>query len=172
MFKNLFNKAKCKLGFHKGEWKYDRAGNCNQTRICDRCGQDSTRLSHAWQEWLYDQADTCDQTKTCNRCGEQEHKVAHTWGKEQYKNNDSCVQIHCCERCHTEKIGRKVHRKLEWNYSIGSNCQQVQICGTCGENTRKTRLAHDWGDWQYNPNLNTTVRVCRRCGEFLQKTTE
>ena len=79
MLKDLFDKGKCALGFHVGDWRYLQDGSCQQTRICSRCQVSSQQLVHPWQTWDYETPDSCRMARRCGRCAETETKVEHVW---------------------------------------------------------------------------------------------
>ena len=84
-------KLLCKVGCHQGAWLYDfefvrawpeRAESeimrthsstgisqqCNHTRICRRCGEESFRASHDVQHWESDGFFKTTESGPCTRC--------------------------------------------------------------------------------------------------------
>ena len=59
----------CSRGLHRGEWEYGVEGSsCDQARICQRCGTQSSRTKHQG-EWRYANQIECMEIKSCLRCG-------------------------------------------------------------------------------------------------------
>ena len=60
----------CGLGWgHIGTWAYDKGPHeCNQTRICLRCGEKSSRFEHAVEPWLSNGFFCSTESGVCIRC--------------------------------------------------------------------------------------------------------
>lgn len=71
MLKELFDKGKCALGFHAGEWRYVSESGCEQIQICSRCNNQSHQVVHHWQAWQYDVSGACEMTCRCEPCKDQ-----------------------------------------------------------------------------------------------------
>ena len=166
MIRNLFNKGKCKLGFHQGEWHYAEPANCTQTRTCERCQQLDTRLEHQWGEWQPGADDPCQLITTCQRCGESKRRTEHQWGEWQYDGPDSCGQIRQCARCGSQKTGQPKHQWGEWQYQAADSCLQQQSCIRCGIDSPRSRQTHSWGDWYFADVQGSPAHSCLRCGEI------
>jgi hypothetical protein len=87
----------CRLGIHRGEWRYQLERDCAQWQICERCGQTRVRTKHQ-SEWRYVRNGSCKQVKICRRCevitGQ---RVRHAWGKTY--SVDWSTDAHRCMRC-------------------------------------------------------------------------
>jgi hypothetical protein len=167
MFKDFFDKGKCALGFHTGEWRYLQEGSCQQTRICLRCQVASQQLVHAWKSWDYEKSDDCRMARRCGRCAEAETKVEHVWGSPIYASEQSCALVRPCSRCEETSAAGNAHVWQSWSYDAADNCSQIVTCSRCGENGSERRTVHDWGAWQSSQFYNAPVRVCRRCAEMV-----
>ena len=169
MLKDLFDKGKCALGFHIGEWRYLQGGSCQQTRLCSRCKAASQQLVHAWQSWDYESSDACRMARRCGRCAESETKVEHVWTSPIYTSEQSCAQVRPCSRCTETLPAGNSHVWQSWSYDAADNCTQVVTCSRCGETGTESRTVHDWGSWHSSRFYETPVRVCRRCAEMVFK---
>lgn len=169
MFKDLFDKGKCALGFHTGEWRYLQDGSCQQTRICSRCKVASQQLVHAWQSWEYEKSDDCRMARRCGRCAEAETKIEHVWASPVYESEQSCALVRPCSRCKETSPAGNAHVWQSWSYDAADNCSQVVTCSRCGASGSERRTVHDWGTWQSSQFYNAPVRVCRRCAEMVVK---
>ena len=167
MLKDLFDRGKCALGFHAGEWRYLREGSCQQTRVCSRCKAESQQLVHTWQTWDYQNADACLMVRECGRCGEKETKTEHVWGTPVYQSEGSCALIRPCSRCGETKAAGTAHVWESWNYDGEQACSQVIACSRCGDTGSQRRITHEWGAWYQSQFYDTGVRVCRRCAEMV-----
>jgi hypothetical protein len=130
-FKNLFNKGRCIVGAHKGEWFYDAPDQCTQIQICELCDIKSTREEHEWSEWQFQSHDKCDTVRECSRCEEVEYDVEHEWARWEYIDSNDCTQAQICDRCkersdHT----RVIHQWKEWKYHA---LERTRTCRRCQE---------------------------------------
>ena len=64
---HLLPKGLCRIGIHRGEWRYLSEGNCTQGLECGRCGSVHGRTKHQ-REWRYVDDGACGQLKVCKRC--------------------------------------------------------------------------------------------------------
>jgi hypothetical protein len=167
MFKDLFDKGKCALGFHTGEWRYLQDRSCEQTRICSRCRVASQQLVHPWQTWDYESSNDCRMSRRCGRCAEAESKVEHVWASPIYASEQSCALVHPCSRCKETSPAGNAHVWQSWSYDTANNCSQVLGCSRCGESGSERRTVHDWGAWQSSQFYDAPVRVCPRCAEMV-----
>ena len=87
--KDLFDKGKCLVGLHQGDWTFDAADRCSKTRLCTICGAASTRVEHHWSEWTYESIDNCELTRACERCRDLERRTEHAWNGWQYARERS-----------------------------------------------------------------------------------
>ncbi len=99
MLKELFDRGKCALGFHSGDWRYASDQRCEQLQICSRCDNQSRQVVHNWRTWQYVASEACDMARWCERCKEQENKTEHVWGAPIYQAAESCEQMRPCSRC-------------------------------------------------------------------------
>ena len=164
--KDLFNKGKCLIGLHAGEWELSSPTECSFARTCTRCGAEHHKVVHLWAEWGFIAEASCDELRTCGRCQVQEQRVNHAWGTPTYEADDSCKQYHVCNRCHAVQPTAARHVMDQWRYLHTDGCVQVQQCSRCRADGAIQRVEHRWGNWQYNPASNGPARVCRRCGEL------
>jgi hypothetical protein len=167
MLKELFDKGKCALGFHAGEWRYVSESGCEQIQICSRCNNQSHQVVHHWQAWQYDVSGACEMTRRCERCKDQETKTEHVWGEPVYEAAESCVQIRPCSRCGETATAATVHNWNSWSYEAQGQCSQVSACSRCGAAGNRRRASHDWSEWQKSEFYAAAVQVCRRCGEMV-----
>lgn len=167
MLKDVWNKGKCLLGFHVGEWRYSREGGCDQVQSCERCGTESTRVDHVWGDWAFVLEDACELERVCARCKEQEVEIEHEWQEPAYRDSDSCLQVQSCSRCGEEEPTDTVHLWDAWEYVNAEDCVQVEVCTRCREHGANTRREHHWQDPQHSAFYETEVRVCRRCAEMF-----
>jgi hypothetical protein len=172
MLKDLFDKGKCALGFHVGEWRYLQDRSCQQTRLCSRCKAASQQLVHAWQNWDYENTGLCRMVRHCERCAENESKVEHVWASAIYASEESCALIRPCSRCKETLPAGNSHLWQSWSYDTADKCWQIVACSRCGERGTERRTVHDWSDWQPSQFYDAPVRVCRRCAEMVFKLEE
>jgi hypothetical protein len=169
MLKDLFDKGKCALGFHIGDWRYLEDRFCQQTRICSRCQAASQQLVHTWQSWDYETTHACRMARQCARCAETETKVEHVWGSAIYASEQSCALVRPCSRCRETLPAGNRHLWQSWSYGAVDNCSQLVTCSRCAEPGTERRTVHDWGAWHPSQFYDTPVRVCRRCAEMVFK---
>jgi curved DNA-binding protein CbpA len=132
-FKNLFNKGRCLVGAHKGQWLYDKPKQCTQIRICELCNTISTRTEHDWTEWQYQSDDNCRCRRSCSRCSEVDYDTQHNWTHWGYLGENDCTQVQVCDRCHEKsKHTRVVHDWSEWKYSNYDHTL-IRTCRRCHE---------------------------------------
>ena len=167
MLKELFDKGKCALGFHHGDWCYIQDRQCEQIQVCSRCNNQSRQIAHHWLAWQYLANGACGMARRCERCKEQEDKVEHVWGVPIYETEQSCVQVRPCARCGEKTSAGTVHNWNSWSYEAQGQCSQVSACSRCGSVGRERRISHDWDNWQTSEFYAALVRVCRRCGEMI-----
>src|SRR5688500_946949 len=98
-FKDLFDKGKCLVGLHRGEWLAAAPTSCNLTRICECCGFKQQKVEHTWLQWAFSADGSCRQTRSCRRCALEEERTTHTWAEASYTSEASCVQQQSCTRC-------------------------------------------------------------------------
>jgi hypothetical protein len=167
MFKDLFDKGKCALGFHVGDWRYLQDRSCQQTRICSRCQVASQQLVHDWQSWEYEDSVDCRMARRCRRCAETESKVEHVWSSAVYASEESCALVRPCSRCKETSPAGNAHVWQSWSYDAADKCSQLVTCSRCGESGSEKRTVHDWSAWQSSQFYGAPVRVCRRCAEMV-----
>ena len=160
MLKDLFDKGKCALGFHSGDWRYVDDRGCQQVRICPRCNNQSQQTVHGWQAWQYVANGACDMARQCGRCHEQENRLEHSWGAPVYESDEVCTQVRPCARCGAKSAAGTSHVWTSWTYDGKGRCAQTSACSRCGTTGRETRLAHEWDDWHTSKFYAAPVRVC------------
>lgn len=166
MLKDLFDKGRCALGLHSGDWLYESNRSCRQIRICLRCKNESRQVVHDWQAWQYVADAACEMARRCGRCREQEDKTEHTWGAPVYGTEGTCTQARPCTRCGKTIAAGTTHVWNSWIYDAKDRCAQTAACARCGETGKETRVSHDWSDWVASQFYSSPVRACRRCGEM------
>lgn len=167
MFRDLFDKGKCALGFHAGEWRYVAAGRCDQLRVCTRCRNESRQVVHVWQEWQRLAPGRCDFERRCTRCAASESKTEHSWGAAIYPNEGSCAMVQPCGGCSSTKPAGTVHVWNSWVYDAADLCTQTAACSRCHAAGSATRVAHDWNPWTDSAFYGAPVRVCGRCADMV-----
>lgn len=167
MLKQLFDKGKCALGFHSGDWRYVNDRQCEQVQVCSRCQNESRQLVHSWQTWEYPASGTCDMARRCARCNQEESKTEHVWTAPVYESTASCAQVRSCSRCGQTSSAGIAHLWNSWIYEAQGQCSQISACSRCGATGTQKRLSHDWGEWYQSKFYAAPVRVCRRCGEMI-----
>jgi hypothetical protein len=131
--KNLFNKARCVVGAHKGQWIYDKSDECTEVRRCELCQELSARTAHDWAEWRFQSNHSCDCVRNCERCGEIDYDTQHNWVHWEYLGATDCTQVQICLRCHAKSEHTRVaHDWSEWSYSEFDR-QQSRVCRRCRE---------------------------------------
>jgi DnaJ domain len=129
--KNLFNKARCAVGAHKGQWIYSKPDECTQVRQCELCQELSARTAHDWAEWRFQSDDDCDCARTCTRCGEIDYDTQHNWAHWEYLGATDCTQVQICLRCQAKSEHTRVaHDWSEWSYSEFDH-QRSRVCRRC-----------------------------------------
>lgn len=167
MFRDLFDKGKCALGFHAGEWQYVAAGRCDQLRVCTRCRNESRQVVHEWQEWRRVEPGRCDFVRRCSRCAASETKTEHSWGAAIYPDDGACAMVQPCGGCSSTKPAGTVHVWNSWVYDAAGVCNQTAACSRCRAAGSATRVAHDWNPWTESAFYGAPVRVCRRCADMV-----
>jgi len=167
MLKELFDKGKCALGFHIGEWRYLKDRQCEQIQVCSRCKNESRQVVHGWRSWEYLASGACEMARRCGRCNEEETKTEHVWSAPVYESAASCIQLRPCSRCGQTSSAGTAHVWNSWSYEAQGQCGQVAACSRCGATGTERRLSHDWGEWRQSKFYAASVRVCTRCGEMI-----
>lgn len=169
MWKDLFDKGKCMVGLHQGDWSFPNEKDCTLIRICTRCAKESRKVEHNLGEWTYMSDGDCDQQQTCLRCELATHREVHQWQEPIRKSEDHCEQVAVCSRCNAEQEAPASHLWSEWKYVSPEACGQTQTCERCGSQSAK-RTEHLWGEWHHSEQHGGAVHVCRRCGELALST--
>jgi hypothetical protein len=167
MLKDLFDKGKCALGFHSGDWRYVDDRRCQQVRICPRCKNENEQILHSWQAWQYLANGACEMARQCGRCHEQENRLEHSWGAPVYETEGACTQARPCARCGAKSAAGTTHVWNSWTYDTKGQCAQTSACSRCGETGNANRIAHEWSDWHASKFSAAPVRDCCRCGEQI-----
>lgn len=165
MFKEMFGKAKCRIGLHVGEWVYEESAECTQIRKCMRCAAESRKVEHSFGGWQYASTPRCEQTRRCARCGETAERVVHDWGEVCYRGEGDCEQVQACTRCGAERPAPILHVWGEGEYPVDGDCVEVNRCVRCTAVSAGSTV-HAWGEWRLNEAQDAAVRVCTRCGEI------
>lgn len=169
MLKELFDKGKCLVGIHQGEWSFVKEKDCTRMRICVRCATESRKVEHNLGEWAYANDGACDQQQTCSRCDLVEQRELHEWQEPQRRSDDTCEQVIVCGRCKAEREAAPSHLWGEWEYVKPDACGQIQTCERCDSPGAK-RTEHLWGEWHHSEKHGGEVHVCSRCGELAVST--
>jgi ribosomal protein L37E len=91
----------CRLTGHTGDWTYPD-GRCVRIRMCQRCGEITSKQEHTWSPFEYVAAARCEQERRCDRCGAAESRVQHSWGPWRYASEHDSRQATTCRRCGAE----------------------------------------------------------------------
>ena len=131
MLKDLFDRGKCLVGMHQGEWAFDAPARCAQTRACAVCAAKESRIEHAWSEWKPRSSKSCEQTRQCERCRDQEARVEHAWADWGYTSAGNCLQARVCSRCNAVADDTQVvHQWGPWAYDEAHRAP-IRTCGRC-----------------------------------------
>jgi hypothetical protein len=87
----------CRVAGHAGEWTYPDE-RCVRVRMCQRCGEVTSKQEHSWGAFGYLAAGRCEQERRCDRCGAAESRVRHSWGPFLY-GLDNYFVSQICGRC-------------------------------------------------------------------------
>jgi hypothetical protein len=166
MFRDLFDKGKCALGFHAGEWRYVAPRSCDQLRICTRCRNESRQVVHTWEEWQRLSPGRCEFSRHCSRCTASETKTEHTWGAAIYPEAGSCALVQPCTGCANTKPAGTAHIFDAWSYDAADACGQTSVCSRCQTAGSARRIEHEWNPWIASEFYAAPVHVCRRCAEM------
>jgi hypothetical protein len=90
---------------HTGDWTYPD-GQCVRIRMCQRCGEITSKQEHTWSPFEYVAPGQCEQERRCDRCGAAESRVQHSWGPWRYASERDSRQAHTCRRCGAETVTR------------------------------------------------------------------
>jgi DNA-directed RNA polymerase subunit RPC12/RpoP len=114
-FQNIWNKGRCAIGAHKGEWVFDQPEQCTAVRVCELCGAVSTRTEHGWGEWRFLAPASCKRSRTCKRCGSVDYEIQHNWAHWEYLSPHDCTKVQVCSRCKQQGEETKVvHEWDDW----------------------------------------------------------
>ena len=171
-FMDLFEKGRCLVGSHAGDWKLTSPAECSFTRSCTRCHKVQNKVEHRWDEWGFVAEASCDQIRPCSRCQHQEQRIAHTWKEPAYKADGRCEREQVCARCGAVRFTPTRHVMDQWRYVSTDHCTQMEHCSRCNSEGTEHRVQHRWGEWEYSDLNNASVRVCLRCGEMHVKARE
>jgi hypothetical protein len=95
----------CRVAGHTGEWTYPDE-RCVRVRMCNRCGEVTSKQEHTWSAFGYLTTGRCEQQRRCQWCGAVESRVPHRWGPWLYVGSYDARQFHTCGRC-----GAKEHTR-------------------------------------------------------------
>ena len=130
---NLFNKGRCMIGAHKGEWIFDNADHCTQIRLCTLCHSISVRTSHHWSEWEFRASEVCNRQRVCHRCQAQDFDIDHQWQQWDYVYSHNCLQRKTCSRClEVSEQTRTTHIWGRWTHDDVNNIRS-RTCQRCNE---------------------------------------
>jgi hypothetical protein len=91
----------CRVIGHTGDWTYPD-GRCVRVRMCQRCGEVTSKQEHTWSPFEYLAAKQCEQERRCERCDAVESRVQHNWGPWRYASEHDTRQSTTCRRCGAE----------------------------------------------------------------------
>jgi hypothetical protein len=91
----------CRVTGHTGVWTYPDE-RCVRIRMCQRCGEITSKQEHTWSPFEYVTATQCEQERRCDRCGATESRVQHSWGSWRYASEHDSRQSTTCRRCGAE----------------------------------------------------------------------
>jgi hypothetical protein len=98
----------CRVAGHAGDWTYPDE-RCVRVRMCQRCGDVTSKQEHEWSAFGYLAASRCEQERRCHRCGAIESRIRHDWGPWRYAGEDPIYavrQVTTCGRCGAEEHTR------------------------------------------------------------------
>ena len=64
----------CRVAGHAGDWTYPDE-RCVRVRMCQRCGDVTSKQEHEWSAFGYLAASRCEQERRCHRCGAIESRI-------------------------------------------------------------------------------------------------
>ena len=164
-------------------WAYQRAGSCDQVRVCSHCGankQQVERELHEWSAWQFTDHQ-CVKTHACARCGKTESKqTEHQWSNWEYIGPRSCEQHRVCQRCgqvegRTEHIYRVTgygHRtynaemgaREKWRGFVHPVYYRCEHCGA----EKSEHETHSWEVYKLirrdDGSIVARTVKCRFCG--------
>ena len=127
--------AKCKAGWHAGEWKHiPGKPECHLEKICPDCGKHVTTEKHKYGKWEYVRPDKCDSVRACIYCGSKQMKVIQLYQNLVGKDLN-CRVIEKCIRCGYERTTAR--EKHTWYYPGGKNVRECVDCHKIEEITRR-----------------------------------
>jgi len=146
----LLTRAKCLVGFHKGDYTYDQPGSCAQTLHCTACSAIVRRTHHheSIHNPQYLTPGSCHRTKLCQRCGHTESagEVHQAMGPETWAGPGSCTRMSACGRCGSVKT-REDHAYGPYQHVSPSNCATIAYCVRCGS-SKSGPIEHRWTEWR------------------------
>lgn len=98
---SVLARAHCRVTGHTGDWTYPDE-RCVRIRMCQRCGEITSKQEHAWSPFEYATETRCEQERRCDRCGAAESRVQHSWGPWRYASERDASQSTTCRRCGAE----------------------------------------------------------------------
>ena len=110
-------------------------GQCDETRSCERCGEEQRRKNHLWDVWQFESPTSCAQVRFCRRCSEGKERKEPTRAEEHDLKSSDLPKESC-----TSREGR---------------------CPRCNQWVFVWVEDHEWGPWQ-GP-AGRRVRVCQSC---------
>ena len=134
-------RAACRLGRHRRDGRYPRAGACVHETFCTTCGRVlRTDLIHEYDQDGDKNAD-CVRIDVCRRCGDRKPAVVHR------------VRTKLGEDLTDEERARVP------SWRTVPPCGHVEICDDCGHHDVGLSETHD-------PPFPTFGDRCRRCGHW------
>jgi hypothetical protein len=95
----------CRVAGHTGDWTYPDE-RCVRVRMCNRCGEVTSKQEHNWSTFGYIATGRCEQQRRCQWCGAMESRVLHSWGPWLYVGAYDARQFHTCGRCGAQEHTR------------------------------------------------------------------
>jgi hypothetical protein len=145
---SFLKNAQHRLGFHSGDWTFDREGGCDQSRNCTGCTAVSNRVQHDLTDWSYRiprETNECTKQRGCRRCALTETRQEHSFEWHYYSEaKQGSGFLAAVALTHTR---------------ITQTCRQFSACSHCGEKGGSDRTQHVW-----TPSAKSLN--CARCGEL------
>jgi hypothetical protein len=95
----------CRVAGHTGKWTYPDE-RCVRVRMCNRCGEITSKQEHTWGAFGYVATGRCEQQSRCQWCGAIGSRVLHRWGPWLYVGAYDARQFHTCGRCGAQEHTR------------------------------------------------------------------
>lgn len=143
-----------RLGFHTGDWVYDTAGSCEQTRRCTGCSDVSVRERHTLSDWAYQEpryANACAKNRSCQRCPLTETKADHAFATFYIEDLEGRPDL-------AAAMG-------DGYRLMAQPCAAVAGCKFCNATGNQVTIIHRWAYPKHNDDDGKLYTTCRGCGK-------